>query len=195
MRRLALSLSVLLAALVAGCGELPTSTRTATLRSALTNDAEQLEFVPQPILQGLLEDAYRISRNEAGHPAKATAPFLIVQNGQLLAAPGLDARTDLLQPPDGGQPAQLSFGDRGDGRWPEDRRVALGGLSEREAAEQVGRSLLDLWGIPSQSVVVVRAPNAPFAVALTDDRTLRINPGFLYLVAASGISSHAAEPQ
>lgn len=196
MRPLLVSIALLAAGFVSGCGELPTQGRATNLRSALTNDAEQLEFVAQPSLQGLLEDAYRISRAEAGHGAKPTAPFLMEQNGQLVAAPGLDARTDLLQPPDGGQPAQLSFGDRGDSRWPEDRRPALGGLSEREAADLAARSLLAAWGIPSESVLVVRAPNAPYAAALTDDGTLRLNPAFLYMVAAgSGISSHVAEVQ
>jgi len=196
MRPLLASIALLIAGLVSGCGELPTQGRATNLRSALTNDAEQLEFVAQPSLQVLLEDAYRISRSEAGRAAKPTAPFLMEQSGQLVAAPGLDARTDLLQPPDGGHPAQLSFGDRGDSRWPEDRRAALGGLSEREAAEQVARSLLALWGIPSDSVLVVRAPNAPYAAALTDDGLLRLNPAFLYMVAAgSGISSHVAEVQ
>ncbi len=195
MRPLLLSSALLVATLV-GCGDLPVPGRATNLRSALTNDAEQLEFVAQPSLQGLLDDAYRISRSEAGHPAKPTAPFLIVQAGQLVAAPGLDAHTDLLQPPDGGQSVPLSFGDRGEARWPEDRRPALGGLSEREAAEQVARSLLALWGISSDSVRVVRAPNAPFAAALTEDGTLRLNPAFLYLAAAgSGISSHAADVQ
>ncbi len=186
MRLSLVSTALLTAGFVVGCGELPTQGRGTSLRSALTNDAEQLEFVAQPSLQTLLEDAYRISRSEAGHAAKPTAPFLMEQKGQWVAAPGLEARTDLLQPPDGGQPAQLSFGDRG--RWPEDRRAALGGLSEHEAAEQVARSLLALWGIPLESVLVVRAPNAPYAAALTDDGTLRINPAFLYMAAAgSGI--------
>ncbi|HME91561.1 MAG TPA: hypothetical protein VKE49_09065 [Myxococcaceae bacterium] len=197
MRLALVSTALLVAGLMAGCGELPTQARATNLRSALINDAEQLEFVSQSSLQGLLEDAYRISRSEAGRTAKPNAPFLVeLQSGELVAAPGLDARTDLLQPPDGGQPAELSFGDRGDLRWPEDRRMALGGLSEREAAEQVARSLLALWGISADSVLVVRAPNAPYAAALTDDGTLRLNPAFLYMAAGgSGISPHVAEVQ
>jgi len=167
-----------------------------TLRWVLTNDAERLEFEAQPVLTDLFNEASRISRSEGSSASRQSTPFLIIQNGQTSAAPGFDLHADLLQPPDAGQPVQISFGDRGEGRWPEDRRAALGGLSEREAAEQVARSLLSLWGIESDSVLVTRAPNAPFAAAYTDDATLRLNPAFLYMAAAaSGISSHPAEVQ
>ena len=143
----------------------------------------------------LFNEASRISRLDPSSASWQSTPFLIIQNGQTSAAPGFDAHADLLQPPDAGQPVQISFVDRGEGRWPEDRRAALGGLSEREAAEQVARSLLSIWGIEGNSVLVMRAPNAPFAAAYTDD-TLRLNPAFLYLAAAaSGISSHPAEVQ
>ncbi len=184
------------AAMLVACGGTPSQSRPSPLRWVLTNDAERLEFEAQPVLTDLFSEASRISRLEAGSATKQATPFLIIQNGQSLAAPGFDAHADLLQPPDGGLPLELSFGDRGDGRWPEDRRAALGGLSEREAAEQVARSLLSLWGIQSTSILVMRAPNAPFAAALTDDDTLRLNPAFLYMAAAaSGISSHPTEVQ
>ncbi len=196
MRTLLVSLAILVVGLLAACGEVPAQPRPTTLRWALTSNAERLEFEPQPVLQSLFDEAARISRSEAGRPAKQPAPFLIGQNGQFLAAPAFDAHADLLQPPDAGQPLQLAFGDRGDGRWPEDRRPALGGLSEREAAEQVARSLLSLWGVRAGTILVVRAPNAPFAAALSDDETLRVNPSFLYIAAAaSGISSHAVDVQ
>ena len=184
------------AALLAACGGGPTQSRAPTLRWALTNDAERLEFASQPLLIDLFNEASRVSKLEAGSGQKHTAPFLIIQDGRSLAAPGFDAHTDLLQPPDAGQPLQLTFGDRGEDRWPEDRRPGLGGLSEREAAEQVARSLLSLWGIQSGSVQVVRAPNASFAAAYTEDDRLRLNPAFLYMAAAaSGIASHPAEVQ
>jgi hypothetical protein len=184
------------AALLAACGGGPSQSRAPTLRWVLTNDAERLEFASQPLLIDLFNEASRISRLEAGSGQKHTAPFLIIQDGRSLAAPGFDAHTDLLQPPDAGQPLQLTFGDRGEDRWPEDRRLGLGGLSEREAAEQVARSLLSLWGIQSGSVLVVRAPNASFAAAYTEDDRLRLNPAFLYMAAAaSGIASHTAEVQ
>jgi hypothetical protein len=184
------------AAALAACGGTPTPSRPSPLRWVLTNDAERLEFEPQSVLTELFNEASRISRVEGSSPTRSAAPFLIIQDGQSLVAPGFDAHADLLQPPDGGVPVELSFGDRGDGRWPEDRRAALGGLSEREAAEQVARSLLSLWGIQSSSVLVMRAPNAPFAAALSDDDTLRLNPAFLYMAAAaSGISSRPTEVQ
>ena len=184
------------AATLAACGGTNNSARTPALRWVLTSDAERLEFESQPLLADLFNEAVRGSRTEAASSTKSTAPFLIIENGESAVAPGFDPHTDLLQSPDAGQPAQLTFGDRGEGRWPESRRAALGGLSEKEAAEQVARSLLWLWGIQSDSVLVVRAPNAPFAAAYTDDGTLRLNPAFLYMAAAaSGIAPHAAENQ
>jgi hypothetical protein len=196
MRAIGFITAVASAAVLAACGGAPSQSRVPTLRWVLTNDAERLEFEAQPLLADLFNEASRISRLESASATRQAAPFLIIQDGRSSAAPGFDAHADLLQPPDAGQPLQLSFGDRGEGRWPEDRRPALGGLSEREAAEQVGRSLLSLWGIHSNSVLVLRAPNAPFAAAYTDDDTLRLNPAFLYMAAAaSGISPHPAEVQ
>jgi hypothetical protein len=193
-----LSLPILLTgmALIAACGDGPAQTRATTLRWALTSDAEQLEFLGFRARQELFDEASRISRSEVG-ANRQPAPFLIIREGQSSTAPGLELNADLLQSPDAGQPVQLSFGERGEARWSEDRRAALGGLSEREAAEQVARSLLWLWNVGTSSVRVVRAPNAPFAAAYsTDDQTLWINPSFLNLAAAkSGISSHPTEVQ
>lgn len=198
MRGIGTLILLALGAALAACGGTNSpafGARTPGLRWVLTSDAERLEFEPQPLLADLFNEAVRSSRPE-GANAKSTSPFLIIQNGDSAVAPSFDPRTDLLQTPDAGQPVQLTFGDRGEGRWPESRRAALGGLSEREAAEQVARSLLWLWGIQTNSVLVVRAPNAPFAAAYTDDGTLRLNPALLYMAAAaSGISSHASENQ
>ena len=188
---------VALAATLAACGGATSSTfgnRTQGLRWVLTSDAERLEFESQSVLAELFNEAVRGSR-DAANTAKTSSPFLIIENGESAPAPGLDPRTDLLQSPDAGAPIQLSFGDRGEGRWPENRRPALGGLTEREAAEQLARSLLWLWGIQTASVQVVRAPNAPYAAAYSDG-TLRLNPAFVYMAAAaSGIASHASENQ
>src|SRR5262249_28200626 len=183
------------AATLAACGGTNNSARTPALRWVLTSDAGPAQVEPPPLLADLFNEAVRSSRTETASSTKST-PFLIIENGQSSVPPSFDPRTDLLQPPDAGQPAQLAFGDRGEGRWPESRRVALGGLSEREAAEQVARSLLWLWGIQDNSILVVRAPNAPYAAAYTDDGTLMLNPAFLYMAAAaSGISPHATENQ
>src|SRR5262249_35066712 len=183
------------AATLAACGGTNNSARTPALRWVLTSDAERLEVEPPPPLADLFNEAVRSSRTGTASSTKST-PFLLIENRQTSGPPSFDPGTDLLQPPDAGQPAQLAFGDRGEGRWPESRRVALGGLSEREAAEQVARSLLWLWGIQNDSTLVVRAPNAPYAAAYTDDGTLLLNPAFLYMAAAaSGISPHATENQ
>ncbi len=113
--------------------------------------------------------------------------FPILQNGTSVAAPGFDAKADLLQA-EGGALA-LAFEGRVGERWPEDRRESLQGLSEREAAELVGRSLLARWQIaPAGKIQVDRAPSAPYAAAYVDG-ILRINPSFLYLVASTGLPS------
>jgi hypothetical protein len=183
-------------ALVAACGDGPAQVRATTLRWALTSDAEQLEFLSVRARQELFDEASRISKSELG-ASKQQGHFLIIREGQSSAAPGIDLNADLLQSPDAGQPAQLSFGDRGEGRWSEDRRAALGGLSEREAAEQVARSLIWQWNLGASEVQVVRAPNAPFAAAYSaDHKTMYLNPSFLNLAAAkSGVSSHGSELQ
>ena len=104
-------------------------------------------------------------------------------DGDFIAAPAFDLGVDLLGPADAGSAVNLSFETRGD-RFAEDRRDAFQGLSEREAAEQIARSLLTMWTIkPSGPVTVVRTPGAPYAAAWIDGQ-LRINPSFIYLAAA-----------
>ena len=44
----------------------------------------------------------RISETEAGQAAQAPVLFPITQGTELVAAPGVEARTDLLQSPDAG---------------------------------------------------------------------------------------------
>jgi hypothetical protein len=127
--------------------------------------------------------------------AQALVLFPISQNGELVAAPGFEARMDLLQAPDAGGVLQLTFDGRTGERWPEERRDSLQGLSEREAAELVARTLMTLWGIPQLGPVQVdRVSGAPYAVAYVDG-ILRINPAFLYLAAATGPASTPAAVQ
>jgi hypothetical protein len=102
---------------------------------------------------------------------------------------------DLFQSWDAGGGIQLEFNARAGERWPEDRREGLQGLSEREAAELVARTLMAHWGIhPEGTVQVDRASGAPYAVAYVDG-ILRINPAFLYLAAAYGPASMSATLQ
>jgi hypothetical protein len=158
-------------------------------RQALTNPPEVLEFETPSTRQELFREVARISESEAGQTAHAPVLFPITQGGELVAAPGVEARTDLLQSPDAGARLQLSFDGRAGERWPEDRRESLQGLSEREAAELVARTLLDHWRInPAGVVQVDRASGAPYAVAYVDG-ILRINPAFLYMAAAQGPAS------
>ena len=69
-------------------------------------------------------------------------------------------------------------------RWPLDRRESLQGLSEREAAEIIARSLAIRWGLrPRAALRVERAASAPYAAAYAEG-VLRLNPALLYLAAA-----------
>jgi hypothetical protein len=158
-------------------------------RQALTSPPELLEFETSTTRLELYREVARISEVEAGQTAQAPVLFPISQRGELVAAPGFESRTDLLLAPDAGAPLQLSFDGRAGERWPEDRREGLQGLSEREAAELVARTLLAHWRVnPSGGVQVDRASGAPYAAAYVDG-ILRINPAFLYMAAAQGPAS------
>jgi hypothetical protein len=165
-------------------------------RQALTSPPELLEFESPSTRLELYREVARISETEAGQAAQALVLFPISQNGELVAAPGFEARTDLLQTPaDAGARLRLSFDGRAGERWSEDRRESLQGLSEREAAELVARTLLARWRIsPSGVVQVDKASGAPYAVAYVDG-ILRINPAFLYMAAAQGPASLAGAVQ
>jgi hypothetical protein len=173
----------LAAAFLVACGGGESPSRSAHARQALTGSPELLELESPSARQELFREVARTSLGEAGRPARQPVLFPISRGAELVAAPGLDGRVDLLQ----GAPValQLTFDARGGDRWPEDRRESLQGLSEREAAELVARSLLALWGIqPAGAVQVDRASGAPYAVAYVDG-ILRVNPSFLYLAASA----------
>jgi hypothetical protein len=138
----------------------------------------------------LFREVARQSETEAGQAAQALVLFpMTTADGELVAAPGFEGRLDLLQSPDAGSSLQLVFDGRTGERWPDDRRESLQGLSEREAAELVARTLLSHWQVQPAGVVQVdRASGAPYAVAYVDG-ILRINPAFLYLAAAYGPAS------
>lgn len=189
MRRWVASLLISLVTLT-GCGVGGAPVRASLgARQALTSPPELLEFETSSTRLELYREVARISEMEAGQAAQAPVLFPITQRGELVAAPGFEARVDLLQSPDAGAPLQLSFDGRAGERWPEDRREGLQGLSEREAAELVARTLLAHWRInPSGVVQVDRASGAPYAAAYVDG-ILRINPAFLYMAAAQGPAS------
>jgi hypothetical protein len=67
------------------------------------------------------------------------------------AAPPLEGRLDLLDVSDGGEPLVLNLDATLSDRWPLERRDALQGLSEREAAELVARSLAARWGLAGRA--------------------------------------------
>ncbi|MBN1210047.1 MAG: hypothetical protein JXB05_34670 [Myxococcaceae bacterium] len=164
-------------------------------RQALTSSPEALEFEPASTRLELFREVARLSEQEEGQAAQALVLFPISQNGELVAAPGFEARMDLLQAPDAGGVLELTFDGRTGEYWPEERRDSLQGLSEREAAELVARTLLTHWQIEVTGAVQVdRVSGAPYAVAYVDG-ILRINPAFLYLAAASGPASTQAAVQ
>ena len=190
MRRWVAGLLLSLVALT-GCGVGGAPVRASLgARQVLTSAPELLEFETPTSRLELYREVARISKTEAGQAAQALVLFPISQNGELVAAPGFESRTDLLQTPaDAGARLQLSFDGRAGERWSEDRRESLQGLSEREAAELVARTLLARWRInPSGIVQVDKASGAPYAVAYVDG-ILRINPAFLYMAAAQGPAS------
>lgn len=181
MRRLLLTSLLALAA----CGGLAAHAPALSARAALTESPEALELEPVAARQALFADIAAMSLREAGAQASQLVLFPIVQDGEALAAPGFDATADLLQPSEEGERADVVVDGNGD-RWPSDRREGLQGLSEREAAELVARSLISVWGLhPHAQVTVERATGAPYAAAWVDG-ILRINPSFLYLACAGG---------
>jgi hypothetical protein len=168
--------------LLAACGvgtNLPA--RTPTTQQALTQTAEFLEFETPATRADLFRELSRLSLVQAG--SNGPVMFPIMHNGEVVAAPGFDAHTDLLVSVDAGSGLQLTFEATGE-VWADDRRDSFQGLSEREAAELVARSLLNLWGVKtSDPIVVERASGAPWAAAYMDG-VLRVNPSFVYMAAA-----------
>ncbi len=167
--------------LAAGCGVGANPSTRVTSSQALTGTAEWLEFEPAQTRLELFRDVARQSNVQAGSRGAVLFPLLV--GGEFVAAPALDPSADLLGPGDAGAPLDLAFETRGD-RFAEDRRDAFQGLSEREAAEQIARSLILLWNLkPTGPVTVVRTPGAPYAAAWIDGQ-LRLNPSFVYMAAA-----------
>ncbi len=178
MTRSLLISSVLLVA--AGCGGGALPSRTPSTSQALMGTAELLEFDSPSARHDLFHEVVRQSQLQAG--ATGAVLFPILRGGEFVAAPALDSRLDLLQAPDAGAPLVLSFATSDP--FAEDRRDAFQGLSEREAAELIARSLLHSWGLhPTQAVTVQRAAGAPYAAAYMDG-VLRLNPAFVYMASA-----------
>lgn len=170
---------------LAACGGGAAPARTLTARQALTQSPEWVEFEAPSSRQELFKELARASQSEAGQRASDPVLFPLLRDGDLVAAPGFDAKTDLLQAPDAGV-FQLDFEGRTSEHWSQERRESLQGLSEREAAELIARSLLHLWKIEAAAgspVQVDRVTGAPYAAAYVDG-ILRINPAFIYLAAA-----------
>jgi hypothetical protein len=180
MRLRFLSLA-LLGLTAAACGDPSAPVHSQSARAALLQNAEAIELLPVQTRQDLIRTLVRDSAQEqAGAADGALALFPFVQNGELRAAPALEGRGDLFEVPDAGEPAALTF----EGSWSDERRDSLQGLSEREAAELVARSLAARWSLHGQNALRVdRADGVPYAAAYADG-VLRLNPVLLYLVAS-----------
>jgi hypothetical protein len=174
---------VVASASACGVGQPISRTTGASAAQALSGTAEWLEFEPVSVRQEVFRDLVRQSQLQAGQRGAVFFPMLV--DGEFVAARALDSRQDLLLSPDAGTGFELHFEARGE-RFSEERRDALQGLSEREAAELIARSLLHHWGLEvSEPLLVARAAGAPYAAAFIDGE-LRINPSFVYLAASAG---------
>lgn len=180
LNRLLISVAVLVLTSACGQGGFGPSSKAVSSSQALVSTAEWLEFEPLSVRHELFSDVARQSQGQAGHTGAVLFPMLV--NGEFIAAPALPAHADLLGATDAGASLVIAF-DR-DAPFSEDRRDAFQGLSEREAAELIGRSLLQQWGLrPSAPVTIVRVAGAPYAAAWIDGQ-LRLNPAFVYMAAA-----------
>lgn len=145
---------------------------------------EQLEFIAPEARQSLYADLIATSRTEEGLPAPVL--FVLGTEEGMVGAPALPHSVDLLQTPNIAESMSLRL-DTAFRQWPGERCECLQGLSEREAAELVARSLLWHWGLEvEREVVVERAVGAPYAAAWIDG-ILRLNPALLYLASAPGL--------
>lgn len=167
--------------LASACGVGANASRAPSTSQALTGTAEWLEFESPQVRVELFRDVARTSASQAGKHGAVLFPIDV--NGEFIAAPALELSTDLLGSADAGGAFDLRFQSGGES-FSDDRRDAFQGLSEREAAEQIARSLLSLWNVQTSGAVnVVRAPGAPYAAAWIDGE-LRLNPAFVYMAAA-----------
>ncbi len=170
-------------ALAACGGGVTMPSRSVSAQQALSGMAEALEFESPQVRQELYRAILKTSQSQAGQVASGPVYFPVQQGQDFVAAPALDVRTDLLSGSDAGHPAQLVMDNREES-WAEDRRESFQGLSEREAAEQVARSLIAIWGIESsEPIQVVRTSGTPYAAAWIDG-TLRVNPAFVVMAAS-----------
>ncbi len=164
-------------------GGQPAFSRVVSTGQALTGAAEWLEFESPQARADLFREVVKQSQLEAGRGGAVMFPMSSNSTGELVAAPALDSKIDLLAAADAGPGLMLTFDTRQD-RFGEDRREAFQGLSEREATELIARSVLAQWGLkPMTPVTVSRAAGAPYAAAWLDG-TLRINPAFVYMASA-----------
>jgi hypothetical protein len=182
MRRLGLLLPVLLLAACGDVGMGAPAPSQPSVRQVLLEPPEQVEALPAQTRADLFRTLVRAT--SAGTPDGLLALFPIVKDGAVRAAPPIDGRLDLLDVSDGGEPLVVNLDAAQTDRWPLERRDSLQGLSEREAAELVARSLAARWGLrPRAALRVERASGAPYAAAYVEG-ILRLNPSLLYLAAA-----------
>ena len=164
----------------AACGVGGVTPKTPSASQALSTSSEWLEFEPAQVRRQLFRDVVQQSAGQAGQHGAVLFPMLA--RGEFVGAPGLDPHLDLLAATDAGADTIVAFDELDP--FAEDRRDAFQGLSEREAAELVTRSLLQHWKVATGgSVKIVRVAGAPYAAAWIDGE-LRLNPAFVAMAAA-----------
>lgn len=175
-----LAISLVFVVFSAACGLGGGSSVRPGASQVLSSTAEWLEFEPVQVRRELFREVARQSGVQEGQ--RGAVLFPVLDRGEFVGAPALDARVDLLSASDAGAELILSF-DQVD-PFGEDRRESFQGLSEREAAELVARSLLQQWRVrPVVPVNVVRVAGAPYAAAWINGE-LRLNPAFVTMAAA-----------
>ena len=163
-----------------GCGMGGVTPKAPSASQALSGSSEWLEFEPIQVRRELFREVARQSADQVGRRGAVLFPMFV--RGEFVGAPGVDAHLDLLSATDAGANTVVAF-DEVD-PFSEDRRESFQGLSEREVAELVARSLVQHWKIePNGPVIIVRVTGAPYAAAWIDGE-LRLNPAFVTMAAA-----------
>src|SRR5437868_13493802 len=111
---------LLLSVVLTACGGTGAPARSSlSARQALTGSPEAREFEPASTRQALFRELARLSEQEEGQAAQALVLFPISQYGEPVAAPGFEARMDLLQAPDACCVLQRTFAGRTCAPWPQ----------------------------------------------------------------------------
>ncbi len=157
-----------------------TANQGPTASQALTGTAEWLEFEAPPYAQPSCS-ASRPKPSRSSRPARpGPVLFPMVHDGEFVAGPALDPQARPAPAPDAGARSAGSPSTAAATSSSDDRRDAFQGLSEREAAELIARSLLQHWGVQPTGPVVVDARHRSAVRRRLGGRHPALNPSFVY---------------